>query len=89
MDKQSEEHKIEDVAQIIDLWKKTYNAEGKTDWSHIIPYYADDIEFRDSIQCLHGIEDFKAMTERLSARSNELKMEIVDAVKEGSLIFIE
>lgn len=83
------DYKIENVDQIVKLWEKTYNAEGKTDWSHIIPYYAEDIEFRDSIQCLHGIEEFKAMTERLSARSNELSMEIVDAVKEGRLIFIE
>lgn len=26
-----------------DLWSKTYNTEGKPDWSHILPYYDNDI----------------------------------------------
>jgi len=49
-----------------DLWTKTYNTAGKPDWSHILPYYADDILFRDSIQEIKGITDFIAMTERLT-----------------------
>ena len=44
---------------IKDLWSKTYNTEGKPDWSHILPYYADDIYFRDSIQGLQGMEEFR------------------------------
>ena len=47
---------------IKELWSKTYNTEGKPDWSHILPYYDKDIYFRDSIQELHGMEEFKAMT---------------------------
>lgn len=65
---------IHDLEEFIALWTKTYNAEGKPDWSHILPYYAEDIVFRDSIQELHGIDAFLAMTERLTRRSSELEM---------------
>ena len=71
------------------LWSKTYNTEGKPDWSHILPYYDDTIYFRDSIQELHGMEEFKAMTERLTDRSNDLKMHIVRTAQQDEFIFIE
>jgi len=74
---------------IKELWSKTYNTEGKPDWSHILPYYDDNIHFRDSIQELHGIEKFIAMTERLAKRSKDLKMKIVNSIMEGNTIFIE
>ena len=74
---------------IIELWSKTYNTEGRPDWSHILPYYDDNIYFRDSIQEIHGIHDFKAMTERLAERSKDLKMHIVRAVQQENIIFIE
>jgi limonene-1,2-epoxide hydrolase len=74
---------------IKELWSKTYNTEGKPDWSHILPYYDDDIYFRDSIQELRGMEEFKAMTERLTDRSNDLKMHIVRTVQQDKDIFIE
>jgi hypothetical protein len=80
---------IETVDQIRALWTKTYNETGKPDWSHILPYYSNDIEFRDSVQSLSGIENFTAMTERLSARSKDLKMKVMNATKEGALIFVE
>ena len=72
-----------------ELWSKTYNTEGKPDWSHILPYYDDNIYFRDSIQAIHGIEKFRAMTERLTNRSKDLKMNIVNAVMHDSIFFIE
>ena len=72
-----------------DLWSKTYNTEGKPDWSHILPYYDDNIYFRDSIQEIRGIEEFTAMTERLTKRSKDLKMNIVNAVMEENIVFIE
>ncbi len=72
-----------------DLWSKTYNTEGKPDWSHILPYYHKDIYFRDTIQELRGMDEFKAMTERLTERSKDLKMKIVRAIGEGNEIFIE
>ena len=74
---------------IVELWSKTYNTDGKPDWSHILPYYDDHISFRDSIQEIHGINDFKAMTERLAERSKDLKMHIVRAVQQENIIFIE
>jgi limonene-1,2-epoxide hydrolase len=74
---------------IKELWSKTYNTEGKPDWSHILPYYDKDIYFRDSIQELRGMEEFKAMTERLTDRSNDLKMRIVRTSQQEENIFIE
>jgi limonene-1,2-epoxide hydrolase len=72
-----------------ELWSKTYNTEGKPDWSHILPYYDENIYFRDSIQGIHGIEEFRAMTERLSKRSKDLKMNIINSAMEENKIFIE
>ncbi|MBN1940146.1 MAG: nuclear transport factor 2 family protein, partial [Candidatus Aminicenantes bacterium] len=73
-----------DVETIKELWSKTYNTEGKPDWSHILPYYDDRVHFRDSIQDIHGIEDFRAMTERLAGRSKDLKMNVVRAVQQDN-----
>jgi limonene-1,2-epoxide hydrolase len=83
------ERKGLDVETIKDLWSKTYNTEGKPDWSHLLPYYDDQIYFRDSIQEIRGIEDFRAMTERLAKRSKDLKMKIVKAVQRENIVFIE
>lgn len=74
---------------VLELWSQTYNTEGKPDWSHILPYYDNNIVFRDSIQEIRGIEKFTAMTERLTKRSKDLKMKIVNAAKEENKIFIE
>lgn len=74
---------------VLELWSQTYNTEGNPDWSHILPYYDNNIYFRDSIQELRGIENFKAMTERLTQRSKDLKMKIVNAVMQENIIFIE
>jgi hypothetical protein len=74
---------------VLDLWSKTYNTEGKPDWSHILPYYDDNILFRDSIQEIRGIEEFTAMTGRLTKRSKDLKMNIVNALMEENIIFLE
>ena len=72
-----------------DLWSRTYNTAGKPDWTHILPFYDKDVVFRDSIQELRGIEEFRAMTERLTKRSKDLSMNIVHAVQEGNIIFLE
>lgn len=74
---------------VLDLWSKTYNTEGKPDWSHILPYYDDNIYFRDSIQEIRGLAEFTAMTERLTKRSKDLKMKIVNAVTEENIILME
>ena len=74
---------------VLELWSKTYNTEGRPDWSHILPYYDRDIYFRDTVQEIHGIEEFTAMTERLTSRSMDLKMKIVRAAMEDNIIFLE
>ncbi|MBW6500392.1 MAG: nuclear transport factor 2 family protein [Bacteroidales bacterium] len=81
--------KIISIETVKELWSKTYNTEGKPDWSHILPYYDNDIYFRDSVQALNGIEEFTAMTERLTQRSKDLSMKIVNAVKEDNIVFME
>lgn len=72
-----------------DLWTKTYNTEGKPDWSHILPYYDQEILFKDSIQELKGLTEFKAMTERLTKRSKDLKMKLMRAIQQDNDIFLE
>lgn len=72
-----------------ELWSKTYNTEGKPDWSHILPFYDENIHFRDSVQEFRGMEEFVAMTGRLADRSKELSMNIVRTVQQGRDIFIE
>jgi limonene-1,2-epoxide hydrolase len=74
---------------VLELWSKTYNTEGKPDWSHILPYYDSNIYFRDSIQEIRGIENFTAMTVRLTQRSKDLKMRIVNAAMVENIIFLE
>ena len=81
--------RITDLATIKELWSKTYNTSGKPDWSHILPFYDKAIFFKDSIQEIHGLEDFEAMTKRLTDRSKELKMELVNTSKNGNLVFME
>jgi len=72
-----------------DLWAKTYNTDGKPDWSHILPYYDDEIYFRDTIQEIRGMVPFKAMTERLTERSKDLDMKLVRTVQHENDIFLE
>ena len=74
---------------IKELWSKTYNTEGKPDWSHILPYYDENIFFKDTIQELRGIEEFKAMTKRLTDRSSSLSMNIRRTAQQDHDIFIE
>ena len=81
--------KIDSKEQFVKLWTQIYNTEGKPDWSHILPYYDDNIYFRDSIQEIRGMKEFKPMTERLTERSQDLKMKIVNILFEGNIIFFE
>jgi len=83
------EFRIKDKEHLRDLWTNIYNKEGKPDWSHIIPYYDDNIRFQDSVQKIEGIEEFKAMTERLVERSGELEMNIVNIQQGDHIYFIE
>lgn len=74
---------------VVLLWSKTYNTDGKPDWSHIFPYYSQDIVFHDSIQKIEGKENFIKMCNRLTKRSKQLNMNIVSIVKEGNTIIMD
>ena len=65
-----------DAARIRELWSKTYNTAGKPDWSHIFPYYDEEIVFHDSIQRIEGKREFTAMCNRLTRRCKEISMDI-------------
>ena len=71
------------------LWSRTYNTEGKPDWSHIFPYYHEDIVFQDSIQRIDGKEEFIALCDRLTKRCKQLKMEILSIAKEDNVIIMD
>lgn len=77
------------LERVKELWSKTYNNYKKPDWSHILPYYDEDIYFRDSIQEIRGITEFKAMTVRLTKRSKDIKMRLVRTIQQENHIFIE
>ena len=81
--------RIESMEQFVELWTNIYNTKGKPDWSHILPYYDNNIYFRDTIQEIHGMKEFKAMTERLVERSKDLQMTIVNILFKGNIIFFE
>ncbi len=81
--------RIESKEKFVKLWTTIYNTEVKPDWSHILPYYDDNIYFRDTIQEIRGMKEFKPMTERLTERSQDLKMKIVHILFEGNIIFFE
>jgi hypothetical protein len=83
------DYSIRNKEQLIALWTEIYDAEGRPDWSHIIPYYHEDIFFKDSVQEIRGKEEFTAMTERLVKRSGSLKMSVRNVSQEGRTVFLE
>ena len=78
-----------DAGEIRALWSRTYDAEGKPDWSHIFPYYHEDIVFRDSIQEVRGIEEFKALCARLTTRCRHLDMKLPSVVRDDRCVFLQ
>lgn len=72
-----------------ELWSKTYNTDGKPDWSHIFPYYDKDIVFQDTIQRIEGIEAFTEMCNRLTKRTHQLNMEIVSIAQNENIIIFD
>jgi hypothetical protein len=71
------------------LWSQTYNTKGKPDWSHIFPYYHQDIIFQDIIQKVEGKKAFIAMCNRLTERCEQLLMDITSIAANPPMIFIE
>jgi limonene-1,2-epoxide hydrolase len=77
------------AARIRELWSKTYNREGKPDWSHLFPYYHEDIVFEDIIQRLEGKAEFMAMCSRLAQRCEQLNMDILSIVVDAHEVFFQ
>ncbi|MFO7841269.1 MAG: nuclear transport factor 2 family protein [Fidelibacterota bacterium] len=78
-----------DIELVKELWSKTYNTEGKPDWSHIFPYYHEDIVFQDSIQRVEGKEAFLGVCDRLTSRCQSLNMEILSIARDGNVILFD
>ncbi len=72
-----------------ELWSKTYNTEGKPDWSHIYPYYHENIVFQDTIQKVEGLVAFKGVCERLTQRCQSLTMELESVVQAENIIIMD
>ena len=90
--KNNRESNIESILNfdtVKELWTKTYNSEGKPDWTHIFPYYHPEIIFKDSIQEIHGFDDFKKMCQRLTKRCSKLSVDIQFIAQENNVIFME
>jgi len=88
MEKQTDNLELS-VDTVKELWTKTYNCEGKPDWSHILPYYHPNIIFRDSIQRIEGIQEFQKMCRRLTNRCSKLVMDIHNIAQEKDVIVME
>ena len=85
----TEERLILNEETIVQLWSKTYNTNGKPDWSHIYPYYHDEIVFQDTIQRIEGKQEFIALCERLTNRCKELKMDLGTILSKGNEFMFE
>ena len=78
-----------DLDTVAALWSKTYNTDGKPDWSHIFPYYHPDVVFQDSIQRIEGKEEFIALCRRLTDRCRQLRMDIHSVAQNGNVFFLQ
>ena len=78
-----------DVNTVRELWGRTYNTDGKPDWSHLYPYYHPDVVFQDSIQRIEGIEEFIGLCERLTQRCQSLRMEILSIAQDSNIILMD
>ncbi|NLB21097.1 MAG: nuclear transport factor 2 family protein [Clostridium sp.] len=86
--KEKEERLVLTEETVLALWSKTYNTQGKPDWSHIFKYYHENIIFHDSIQRIEGIDEFIGLCDRLTDRCKELRMDISSIfMKDNEIMF--
>jgi limonene-1,2-epoxide hydrolase len=78
-----------DINTVRELWSKTYNVNGKPDWSHLYPYYHPEVVFQDSIQRIEGIKEFVALCERLTKRCEMIQMEILSIAQDSNTILFD
>ena len=74
---------------VLELWSRTYNTDGKPDWSHIFKYYHEEIVFQDSIQRIEGKDEFVELCKRLTNRCKQLKMDIETIMRKGNEIVFD
>jgi limonene-1,2-epoxide hydrolase len=74
---------------VLELWACTYNTQGKPDWSHIFPFYHENVTFQDPIQTVVGKEAFMVMCKRLTERCKALEMDISSISADANTIFME
>ena len=80
--------RIESLQHLLSLWRDIYSDSGKVNWSRMLPYYSDDIHFKDAVQEIRGKARFAAMTERLARRSRNLEFIIHNALQRDDLVFV-
>ena len=78
-----------DIDTVREMWSRTYNSNGKPDWSHIYPYYHPDVVFEDSVQRIEGIGEFVALCERLAKRCESIQMEILSIAQGSNFILMD
>jgi hypothetical protein len=81
--------KILSIEEIKKLWSKTYSSDGKPDWSHIFPFYDNNIIFQDSIQRIEGKVKFESMCNRLAKRCKSLTMDIYTIVQNDHVVMMD
>jgi len=78
-----------DTDLVLELWSQTYNTMGKPDWSHIFPYYHEQIIFQDPIQIVEGKAAFTQMCHRLTDRCESLSMKILTIAANENKILMD
>jgi limonene-1,2-epoxide hydrolase len=84
-----EEFKVKDLQHFLSLWQNIYTDEGKVCWDNMLPYYDENIFFKDSVQEIRGKKNYAKMTRRLAKRAKNLKFLIHNSAKKGEIIFVE
>lgn len=74
---------------ILEYWSKTYNTEGKPDWSHIFKFYHEDIIFQDTIQRIEGFYEFEKMCKRLTKRCSHIDMDIFNITENEDTVMMD
>jgi len=84
-----DDYRIRDLEHYLSLLRDLYSYPEGACWDHILPYYDENIHFKDTVQEINGIKDFTEMTRRLAKRSRHLEMLVHSSGMQDNLIFVE
>lgn len=84
-----DDYRIRDLEHYLSLWKEIHASAEGSSWTHILPYYDENIYFKDTVQEIRGIKDFEKMTERLAKKSKNLELIVLNSCMKDNLIFVE